>query len=102
MEQRCEEPQVTGDRSLPGQQRKHPLMDLQVHAVDPVIVGDHQLGEFEILVGERLQRPVEGADDEFDPFQRVALEPGDLVLVLDPVRNGLLLGGGHQPNLPVT
>ena len=36
-----------------------PLVDLQVAAVDAVVVGDHQLGELDVLVLDRLERPVE-------------------------------------------
>jgi hypothetical protein len=33
-------------------------MHLQVAPVDPVIVGDDDLGQLDVLVADRLQRPV--------------------------------------------
>ena len=71
-------------------------MHLEVAAVDAVVVGDHQLGELDVLVLGRLHRPLERAADEVEPAERVRLERGELLLVVDPV----VLG--HQPTFPET
>ena len=48
---------------LQGEQREDPLVDLQVAPVDAVVVGDHHLGELDVLVVERLEHAVELLDD---------------------------------------
>ena len=57
-------------------------MDLQVAAVDDVVVGDHQLGELDVLVLNRLDRPVERRHDEVEAVQGALLERGQLLPVL--------------------
>ena len=54
------------------QQREDPLVDLEVAAVDAVVVGDHHLGELDVLVLERLERAVELLDDHVEPAERLA------------------------------
>ncbi len=49
-------------------------MDLQVAAVDAVVVGDHHLGELDVLVRQRLQHSVELLDDEVEAAERAPLE----------------------------
>ena len=59
VQQRGDEPQVAGHRRLQRQQRQDPLVDLQVAAVDAVVVGDDDRRELDVLVLERLERAVE-------------------------------------------
>ena len=49
-------------------------MDLQVAAVDPVVVGDDQLRQLDVLVLDRLQGAVEGGDDQVEAAQGARLE----------------------------
>ncbi len=57
-------------------------MNLQVAAIDPVVVRDHQLGELRVLVLDRLQRPVQRDRDELEAVERTVLEVGELLLVV--------------------
>ena len=41
-------------------------MGLQVAAVDAIVVGDHDRGELDVLVGERLERAVDLLEDDVD------------------------------------
>ncbi len=74
MQERGEEPQVSGDGRLPGEQRQHALVDLQVAPIDPVNVGDDGFGERDVVAAERLERAVELLDDEIDPVECLAFE----------------------------
>src|SRR5256714_617417 len=47
LEQRGDQPQVAGDRSLPGEQRKHALVNLEIAAVEAVVVLDHELRQLD-------------------------------------------------------
>ena len=58
-------------------------MDLQVAAVDPVVVEHHERGELDVLVMERLHRAVERRDDEVQRAERLLLEPLQLFLEVD-------------------
>ena len=87
MQERRDEPQVAGDGRLQGEQREDRLVDLHVAAVDAVVVGDHHLGELDVLVRERLERAVELLDDEVQPAERAVLELLQLLLEVGaPVR----------------
>ena len=97
MQQRRHDPQVAGHRRLQREQREDPLVDLQVAAVEPVVVGDDDRGELDVLVLERLQRAVQRRHDHVERAERLLLERAQLVLEAEPV--GL---ARHQPNLPVT
>ena len=70
-------------------------MDLQVAAVDPVVVGDHQLRQLHVLVLDGLHRAVERGDDEVEAAERILLERLEVILVVQPCL-------WHQPNLPLT
>ena len=59
MQQRRDDPQVARDRRLPRERREHALMDLEVAAVDPVVVGDDHARELDVLVADRLERAIE-------------------------------------------
>ena len=59
VQQRGDEPQVAGDRRLAREHRQDPLVDLEVAAVDAVVVGDDDLGQLDVLVLERLGDAVE-------------------------------------------
>ena len=71
-------------------------MDLQVAAVDDVVVGDHQLGELDVLVLNGLDGPVERRHDEVQPIQGTLLEPRELLAVFVSCLHL------DQPNFPVT
>ena len=74
VQQRRDDPQVAGDRRLPGDQRQHALMYLQVACIDPVVVGDDHPGQLDVLVADRLERPVELLDHYLQALERLALE----------------------------
>ena len=61
-------------------------MDLQVAAVDPVVVRDHQPGELDVLVLDRLQRAIERPIDEIEATEARCLELRQFLLVMDHVR----------------
>jgi hypothetical protein len=50
--------QITRHRRLAGEQRQDPLVDLEVAAVDSVVVGHNHPGQLHVLVGDRLERAV--------------------------------------------
>jgi len=50
LEQGGHEAQVGGDRGLAGEQREDALVNLEVAAVHPVVVGDHERGQLDVLV----------------------------------------------------
>ncbi len=61
-------------------------MDLQIAPVDAVVVGDHHLGELDVLVVEGLQHAVQLLDDQVQPPERAPLELEQLLLeVLAPM-----------------
>jgi hypothetical protein len=62
------------------QQGEDALVDLQVAAVDAVVVVDHHLGELHILLVERFQHAVELLDDQVQAAERVRFELGQLRL----------------------
>ena len=86
VEQRSDDTQVTRHRRLKREQRQDPLVHLQVAAVDPVVVGDHDRGELDIAMMQRLQRPVKRGDDEVERAERLLLEPGELLAKLKTLR----------------
>ena len=57
VQQGRDQPQVGRHRRLRRQQRDQALVHLQVAAVDAVVVGDDDLGQLDVLVLDRLQRP---------------------------------------------
>ena len=92
-------------------------MDLQVAAVDAVVVGDHHLRELDVLVLERLEHAVELLDDQVEAAERVRLELA--AAAAGSARGPAACAGaaaaarrrrgparrravGAQPNLPVT
>ena len=89
--------QVGGHGRLGREQRQDRLVDLQVAAVDHVVVGDHQLGQLDVLVLDRLDGALERRDHQVEAVQGPPLEPLELLAIVeaDLVR-------GHQPTLPVT
>ena len=97
VQQRRDGPQVAGHRRLQRQQREDPLVDLEEAAVDAVVVVDHDRGQLDVLVLERLQRAVERVDDEVERAERLLLEAAQLVLEVDA-----RVLGHRQPTLPVT
>ncbi|GAC1440734.1 MAG: hypothetical protein NVSMB51_20390 [Solirubrobacteraceae bacterium] len=59
-------------------------MDLEVAAVDPVVIGDHHARELDILVAQRLEYVIELPKHEIEAAQCAALEPGELLLEVWP------------------
>ena len=55
-------------------------MDLEVAAVEAVVVHDHHRGELDVLVLESLEHAVELLEDHVDPAQRRFLEQLELFL----------------------
>src|SRR5215211_552868 len=86
--------QVGGDRRLGRQQGKDALVDLEVAAVDAVVVGDHELGKLDVLGVERFQGTAESGDDQVEATQGCGLEAADLF-------GKRLPGLGHYPNFPL-
>ena len=74
MQQRRHDPQVGRDRGLEGQQRQDPLVHLEVATVDEVVVGHDHAGQLDVLVPDRLQRPVERRDDQVEAAEGLDLE----------------------------
>ena len=56
-------------------------MDLQVAAVDPVVVGDDDLGQLDVLVLDRLEGPGQRRGDEVEPAERPGFEVREFLLV---------------------
>src|SRR5436190_1054615 len=96
VQQRCDEPQVARHWRLRGEQGEDRLVDLEVAPVDHVVVGDHELGELDVLVLDRLDRAVERDGHEVEAVESALLEAGELGAEFGS-RRGL-----HQPNFPVT
>ena len=82
VQQGRDRPQIGRDRRLQGQQREDPLLDLEVAAVDAVVVMDDDRRELDVLVLERLERAVERRDDEIDPPERLMFEAAEFLLEL--------------------
>ena len=59
MQQRRDQPQVARDRRLAREQAQDPLVDLEVAAVDAVVVLDHHRGQLGVAVDDGLDRLVE-------------------------------------------
>ena len=66
VQQGRDQPQVGRHRRLRRQQRDQALVDLQVAAVDPVVVGDHHLRQLDVLVLDRFHRAAEGDVDQVE------------------------------------
>ena len=59
-------------------------MDLEVAAVDPIVVGDDHRGELDILVGDRLLRAVQLGDDQVQAAEHLMLELDEVLAELVP------------------
>src|SRR5437588_830116 len=71
VKQRRDQPQVTRHGGLQCEQREDSLVHLQIAPVDPVVVGDHHLGELHVLVLERLEDAVQLLYDQIQPSERM-------------------------------
>ena len=74
VQQRGDDAQVARDRRLPCEQRQHALVYLQIAPVDPLVVGDDHPGQLDVVVADRLERPVELLDHHLETPERLALE----------------------------
>ena len=73
-------------------------MHLEVAAVDAIVVVDDEAGQLDVLVVERLDRPVQRRDHHVEAAQGLLLEPLELLLEVDASA-----GVGHaHPTFPVT
>ncbi len=88
MQQRRDDPEVARDGRLQGEQGQDALVDLQVAAVDAIVVGDHNGRELDVAMVQRLERAVERRDDEVQRAERLRLERRELLLEVDPLRLG--------------
>ena len=79
VQQRGDEPQVARHGRLARQQGEDALVDLEVAAVEAVVVEDHHRGELDVLVLERLEHAVELLDDHVDSAESGLLEELELV-----------------------
>ena len=86
VQDRGDDSQITRDRRLASQQRQHPLLDLHIAPVDPVIGGDHQRRELDVVGADGCQRPIELFDGKIDALQRLGAQ---LVEVLVKLMAGL-------------
>jgi hypothetical protein len=87
-----DQPQVRGDRSLQGEERQHPLVELEVDQVDLVVAGDHTFGSVVVVLEDGLDRALNGVAGELAESQQPQLH---LLELLVEVRS-------RHPNLPVT
>ena len=74
VQQRRDDPQVACDRRLACEQRQDALVYLHVAPVDPLILGDDDLGELDVVVADRLERAVQLLEHHPEALDRVALE----------------------------
>ena len=95
VQQRRHQPQVAGHRRLQREQREDALVDLQVAAVDAVVVVDHHLGQLHVLLVERLEHAVELLDDQVEAAERVRFELAQLLLEVGPRMRGLAARGSR-------
>src|SRR5947199_6410280 len=56
------------------------LVDLEVAAVDPGVVGHDHGGELDVLVGDRLERAIQLLDDQVQAVERLRLERCQVVM----------------------
>ena len=91
LEKGRDHPEVARDGRLACQQREHTLVHLEVATIQPVVVLDHELGQLDVGVLDRLGDTVERLRYEVERAERLLLEPGEL---LAEVRTRL----GHQKN----
>jgi hypothetical protein len=96
------EPKVSGHGRLSRQQRNQTLMHFQVAAVELVVTVHDDLCQFDVLVGDRLQRAVKGHHDHVEALQGLLLEAGQFFLVGNPDPAAVSDLGHGQPTLPVT
>jgi hypothetical protein len=81
-----DEAQVRRHRRLHGEHRQQPLMDLEVAPVKDVVVRDHVLRQFHVLVLDGLERAVERLNDEVEAVERPRFKRLEVVLVVHPGR----------------
>src|SRR3954468_16196528 len=72
-------------------------MDLQEAAVDPVVVGDHHVGDREVAVDDHAHGSIDLIGHDVHTAERALLDCTDLVAEMEAS-----LRGRHQPNLPAT
>ena len=89
VQQRGDRPQVRRHRRLQREQRQDPLVHLEIAPVDPVVVVDDDRGQLDVLVLERLQRAVQGRDDEVEAAERLSSSAAQLVLEVLPAGSAI-------------
>ena len=80
VEQGGDQPQVPRHGRLQRQQRQHALVDLEVAAVDAVVVRDDHARQLDVLLLDGLERAVERLDHHVEAAERLHLELRELVL----------------------
>ncbi len=94
MQQGGHEAQVSRHRRLQREQREDALVYLQVAPVDAIVIGDHHLGQLDVLVVERLEHAVELLDHDVDAAEGVLFERRQLFLEVDAAMRGPSLAIG--------
>jgi hypothetical protein len=74
-------------------------MDLEVAAVDAVVVGDHHARQLDVLVLDALERAVKSAGHELEASERVLLQLRQLFVEIGA---GLGHRAATQPKRPET
>ena len=90
VQQRRDHAQVAGHRSLEGEQRQDSLVNLEVAAVDAVVVRDDHARELDVLVLDGLERSIERRCHELQASERGSLQARELLLEVGS-------GGVRQP-----
>jgi hypothetical protein len=83
-----DEAQVRGHGRLEGEQREHPLVHLEIAAVDAVVVRDDHARELDVLVLHGLEGTIECRHHHLECAQRLALESRELLLEVRAGRMG--------------
>jgi hypothetical protein len=98
VQQSSKQAQIAGNRRAASQQRKDPLVNLHIHAVNPVVVGNNKVSKLKVLMGERLERPVKRTDHQIERFKRVALKSRKFVFVCHHSRHISSDAGPTRPH----
>ncbi len=75
-----DEPQIGGHRLIEGQNLEALFLDLDLHAVDLGVVGDHLLGHHGVAIDQRGDRLGDGLFDQRADEQNLLLQAVDLAM----------------------